>query len=543
MTTHQPLYLQSVDEALRALNSHKAGLETHEAHRRLREYGLNLIKPKKQSLLKRLLEPFASLFVSILVVAMIISLISHEKTDALVISGVLVINSLIYYVQQYSANRVLKSLRSHDITKLKVRRGDEIVDVSSDSIVPGDIVYLDEGMQVPADGRLLEAEALHVDEAVLTGESIPVVKNTTTLIKPVEIYDQTNMVLKGTVVHRGDGVMLVSATGNKTEMGKIGTLVSGADFGRSPIQRKIDSLTAKLAISIGVTVTFVFLLAVARGISFSEALRFSLALAVSVVPEGLPVALTVVLLISAKRLAGVRALVKKISSLETLGAITLIATDKTGTITKNRLSVSGIAHRPEDGDKFGLAVVAGLNGDRELRGDPLDQILEAHFKNYHIPKDWNKLEEYPFDQNLRVSGTLWRRGDENILYIKGAPEVLLDAKQGAENQHFRQELEAFVGKGYRTIAIASHKVQGTPKTLTAEILKEARVDGIIGLADEIRENINQSIAQAKAAGIKVVMLTGDHVATAREVAARIGLVTTAEQVADGALWMQRPRAK
>src|SRR3990167_2107554 len=283
-------YNQSTEEILHNLATNKGGLNNDEAKRRLGIYGLNVLKPKRQSWLKRFLEPFSSIFVSILIVAMIISLWSHEQIDAVVIGFVLVLNAAIYYIQQYSATRDLQTLKQQGLGRVHVKRGGVIIEILNSYLVPGDIVYLQEGLKVPADGYVIEADNLHVDEAILTGESLPVHKNSEALLGIHEIYEQTNMVFMDTLIHNGNGIMVVTATGNQTEIGAISTLISGADLGRSPIERKIDDFTKKLALVIGVVGALVFALALARGISTAEALRFSLALIVSVVPEGLPVA-------------------------------------------------------------------------------------------------------------------------------------------------------------------------------------------------------------------------------------------------------------
>lgn len=523
------------------MHSGHEGLTVHEATERLKRYGPNVLKPRGKHWLKRLIEPFASLFVSVLVVAIIISLLMHEKIDALVIGVVLAINAGIYYAQQYSADKVLKTLKKQDEVDCHVKRGGQMLLLPASQLVPGDIVYLAEGAKVPADGRVLESDNLRIEEAILTGESLPITKVTEQLGGRLEVYDQKNMLFKDTLVHGGEGIMLVTATGNQTQIGHISQLVQTADLERSPIQRKIDDITKKLVIAVACVVVVVFVLALLRGITAADALRFSLAMVVSAVPEGLPVALTVVLLLGAKKLAKVNALVKKISSVETLGAITMIATDKTGTLTKNKLSVAEISHRDQHGKAFAQAVLASLNGSDDLHADPLDAILDDRFTE-HIPKDWKKLKEYPFVQSLRVSGVLWGTPHGQHLFIKGAPEAVLAHSHSSQAHNFKKHLADFTGKGYRTIAVAHKRLDHVPKELDNTTLANLTVDGLLGLADELRDHIADSITEARRAGVKVVMLTGDHVDTARRVAMNIGLASSEQQVAES-YWLDEPHTK
>src|SRR5690606_27544654 len=236
--------------------------------------------------------------------------------------------------QQYSAQKVLRDLRTQEKDAVIVLRNGKSREVPSHDLVPGDIVFLFEGNKVPADGRLLDVSNLQVNESMLTGESLPINKQSDPLPDKLEVFDQTNMVFMGTFVQTGSGRFLVCATGNNTQLGAISNLASSGDHGKTPIERKIDDITKTIVRWVGLAGAAVFAFALLRGISISEAVRFSLSLVVSVVPEGLPVTLTIVLLFSARKMAAHKALVKKMSAIETMGAVTLIATDKTGTITQ-----------------------------------------------------------------------------------------------------------------------------------------------------------------------------------------------------------------
>jgi Ca2+-transporting ATPase len=535
----QKLYNLDQESVLQQLHSSKKGLSKAEVTRRISEHGLNVLSVKKRSLFKRIIEPFADLFVAVLMVAVVISLATHEIFDALVIVFVLVLNAFIYYAQQYSSDKVIKTLRAQDVVRVNVRRGGEIIEVDSENIVPGDIVFLAEGVKIPADGRLIDAENIYINESVLTGESLPVKKSSEVLEGTHQIYDQNNMLFKGTTAHSGSGVMVVGATGMNTELGKITLLATTTDLGRSPIQRKIDDLTKKIIIAVSLLGAVVFVLAIIRGIALAEALRFTISLVVSVVPESLPVALTVVLLFSAKKMASVRALVKKISSIETMGAVTLIATDKTGTLTKNKLTVAQDSFAVKD---KAWVIAATLNGEPGLRADPLDGIL-AQTYGEKIPKGWKKVQDYSFNQDLRMSGALWQYKGQYHLFVKGAPESILQySKKSSALNTAESALDTYVRSGYRTIGMAQKHVTKAPEQLNDVVVKDLEYSGIVGLADELRPGIAGAIAEAKAAGIKVVMLTGDHIETAREVATKVGIASSAAEIQDSAVLVtKRPK--
>lgn len=525
-------YNLTTEESLEHLKSHRDGLSVNEVKLRLEKYGENKLNVKNKPLFKRIIEPFADLFVAVLMIAVVVSLVTREYFDAVVVIFVLILNAFIYYAQQYSSDKVIKTLRTQDVSRVFVRRGGEIIEVASEKIVPGDIIFLSEGVKVPVDGRLVDAENIYINESVLTGESLPVKKSSALLEGSHEIYDQNNMLFKGTTVHSGGGVMVVAATGMQTELGKITRLATSTDLGRSPIQRKIDDLTKKIITAVSILGAIVFILATVRGIALVEALRFTISLVVSIVPESLPVALTVVLLLSAKKMASAKALVKKISSIETMGAVTLIATDKTGTLTKNKLSV---AQDYFVSSEKNTAVRLALNGEVGLRADPLDTILAETFGE-SVPRGWKKLQDYTFNQDLRMSGALWEHDGSLHLYLKGAPEAVLEfSKMNVELRKVQEVLNTYVHSGYRTIAIGHIGLKTKPDLLHESVVKNLTFDGILGLADEVRPGIKSAIAEAKAAGIKIVMLTGDHIETAREIAIKVGIAAQANEIRDSAL--------
>lgn len=532
----RPLYTLDIEQVLHEFKTSRNGLSDHEVKIRQEQFGPNALKGKKTPLWKRLVEPFSSVFVVVLLVALVLSILEHKTADAIVIGVIVVVNALIYYVQQASVTRVLKTLRQQDIALIDAIRGGHTVRLPSEELTFGDIVHIAEGVKVPADGRLIDANQLQVDEAVLTGESLPVRKYAAALTGEHPLYEQKNMLFKGSYIKGGTGLMVVTAIGDSTELGSINKLANSVEITKSPIEEKIDSFTRKLMVAIVACAGVAVALAVMRGTTLDEAFRFSLTLVVSAVPEGLPVALTIVLLLSARRMARVNALVKKISSIETMGAVTMIATDKTGTITQNKLSIAERMTTHSRSNSFDEVIRASLNGSGDHASDPLDDILGDAVDHIQLPPNWHKVKDYPFNQQLRLSGVLWQHGNGYTLYVKGAPEQVLSHCSPHSHQAQRDTgLQQFTSKGYRTIAFAHKDFAAAPQHMDHVALSAMSFDGFIGMADELRPRIAEAVAQAQQAGIKVVMLTGDHVATAGHIAQQVGIAEGRHQVQDSAI--------
>lgn len=533
------LYNLTIHEVLAALKTTQDGLAQSEAERRLQEYGPNSQTVPKVALWRRIIEPFTSLFVLILLFALILSVFEHKWFEAIIIGVIVNVNALIYYFQQFSVNQVLKTLKKQDIVKAMVEREGKTSELSSELLVPGDIVHVGEGTKIPADGRLIQAERLQADEALLTGESQLVHKHAGALEGQHEIYDQANMLFKGTYVRSGAGLLVITATGNSTQLGAINELAAEADNGLTPIERKINDVTKKILIAIGLIGLVIFTLAAVRGIAIEEALRFSLTMIVSAVPEGLPVALTIVLLFSARRMAKFHALVKKVSAMETLGAVTLIMTDKTGTITQNKLSVAETYTTHSTAHSFQEVLRLSLNGDETYVEDPLDSLLLSTVKDVTVPHTWAKLKDFPFDQQLRMSATVWQHHQGFTLYVKGAPEQVLQYCQANDKTStIKGWLTQSTSHGYRTIALAHIDIPQAPDELSQQVLQNLHFDGFVGLSDQLRPGIAEAVKQAHAAGIKVAMLTGDHVQTAGFIAEQVGIARDQNQIGDSSILAQ-----
>lgn len=520
-------YKENKEQLYEILETSQQGLTAHEATSRLKKYGPNQLAIKKEPLWKILIEPFSNVFVAVLAAAAIVSLLSHESLDAVIIATIIVVNSLIFYSQQYATTRVLRSLKKHSIQQVTVIRDGQELTISSVNLVPGDAIVLNEGERVPADARIVHTDNLRVNESSLTGESGPVHKQASTLSSDKQIYEQNNMVFQGTHILAGSARAMVVETGSRTEFGKIADLASD-EKSKSPVQAKIDQLVTMLVKVVGVLAVIVFVLALARGIPSGEALRFVLSLTVSAVPEGLPVALTVIIVLGMRRMAAQKALVRSFKAIEDVGLVTTIATDKTGTLTKNHLTLT-------DSWSLGdikVSEIAGHTIDRTVTAaDPLDQAIKEGTAGHHkSPPD--KL--YPFDLAIRMSGAYSRT--KQIIYIKGSPEHVLAKSDLHAEQHRAAEsaMHSFASKGHRVIAFAIYKAAGTPPENLSSLQKgKLKFVGFVAFADELRPEAKRAIHAAHDAGISVRLITGDHYETAYNIGKQIGLAQHPDQVIQG----------
>lgn len=530
-----PFYTKTVRQTLKELQVSEHGLAITDAEERLRVYGPNSIKVSGEPLWRKLIEPFANVFMLVLFIAVIIS-ISHGATlDAVIIGTIMMISASIYYIQRFSTERILRSLQKHDAQTVDVMRDGRMVEIDSSQLVPGDIISLSEGEKIPADARLLEARALRIDESQLTGESVPIDKQTDVLRGDKEVYEQSNMLFQGSFLVAGEARAVVTTTGNDTEFGQLAALTKDAN-NESPVQQKIDRLlTQIIGVVVGIALV-AFTLSTLRGVDIGESLRFVIALSVSAVPESLPVAISVILVLGMRRMAAKKALVRTMSSIETIGVITTIATDKTGTLTKNQLTVHE-TWQPEGTDASFVSLLSrAINHAPHKLHDPLDTALENYAQSKHVKHSSQPpLLSLPFDQTVAMSGNLWHSGSEYDLIVKGAPEQVLARSDLTESEHERASviLHNLTSNGYRVIALA-HTTLTRPISEFDDLPKKKRLhfDGFAAVADVLRPEAKRAIQSALAAGVTVRMITGDHFETAYHIGRKLGMVTERDQVFD-----------
>lgn len=528
-------YASSVRETLRELGTTERGLPTTEIDERRQRYGANTINITGHPWWQALIAPFASVFMAVLLAAACISLFTGAILDAGMIFIIMGVSAAIYYVQRFTTERILRTLRRHQIQYVSVRRNDLVTQIEATQLVVGDIIVLSEGEKIPADARLIKTRSLTINESQLTGESLPIAKQTDALPEGKDIYDQSNMVFEGSFVISGDGAAVVTAVGNATEFGQI-TRLASAITTDSPVQKSVDQLISWL-ISVVVGIAIVsFTLALLRGMSLFGSLELVIALSVSAIPESLPVAISVILVFGMRRMAAKKALVRTMRSIETIGATTAIATDKTGTLTKNELQVAELWHPEGSHTHTRTAMLHSVNRREALLLDPLDSAIVTYLQHNDLSLPHQQaLLSLPFDPRSAMSGNVWHSGAQYALYVKGAPEQVLLRCDLTENEHEQAtaKLHSLAGNGYRVIALA-HTTLEKPIATISDLPKRHRLTfaGFAAINDTIRPEARMAIKTAAKAGIAVYMVTGDHYETAFHIGRELGIVTSRNQVFD-----------
>ena len=571
-TERQPVWAVSGEEALAQLGASARGLSEDDARRRLERHGPNRLreKPPRPAWLK-FFDQFKDMLVLVLIGAAALAGAIGDIKDAVVILVVIVFNACLGFYQEYRAEATLAALKKMLAQHARVRRGGEALEIPAEELVPGDIVLLEAGDRIPADARVLAAHNAEVAEAALTGESHAVGKHADALT-PGEhpLAERFNTVFMNTVVTRGRIEALVAATGMETEMGRITGLLESAQENPTPLQIQLDGLGKRLAIIAGVVVALIFVLGILRGDPLVQTIMTSIALAVAAIPEGLPAVVTVTLAIGMHRMAKNRAIVKKLSAVETLGSTSVICSDKTGTLTLNQMTARNLFYRgrrfavsgegyvgegeiaAEDNlplpDFLPLLAPAALCVDSRIRdgqliGDPTEGALLALAMKGGIAPDSlaehrPRIAEIPFDSAHKFMVTFHHDGVWVRMLVKGAPDVLLaradryldvdgGAQLGAEMRAaFEAENARFAGQAMRVLAVASRDIPATDFDPAGDLMAWAQqltLVGLVGIIDPPRPEARDAIRLCKLAGIQVKMITGDHALTAAAIARELGL--------------------
>lgn len=535
-------YNKSVKDSATSLHTNlETGLSSKEVLRRRKKFGENSLTLKTTPLWKKLLEPFTDLFMIILVVALVLSILQQSWTEVIVIALDMVLDVTVFYIQRFSTEHVLNSLKEKTVQKVTVLRSGEEVEIESLELVPGDIIILHEGDRIPADGRIISESGLLTNESMLTGESDSIEKDAKAISGKKKVYEQRNMVFSGSFVVTGASKILVTATGNSTEYGKIASLASGANIS-SPIQEKINKLVVRIAVVILALAGIILAVQLFDGIAFYDAIQFTLAMIVSAVPEDLPIVTAIILALGAVRLAKKNALIKELRAIENIGVISTVASDKTGTLTENRLSLRDYYNPDKNkslrNNEAFLRVIAESAVPPDSATDPLDLAIWQFIKSEAgYLADSRPLKTYAFDQSLKTSGNLFEDKRGNLrLIIKGAPETVLEKCTGlskSERETAETYLKKFSESGYKVIALASatvkHEINELSRLKKSDIFK---FRGLIAIADTIRSGVTDAIESATSAGVKVKMVTGDHAATAFAIGRELRLCTEFSEVLD-----------
>ncbi len=538
------LYNQSTKAVLEDLGvDSKNGLSESEVEKRRQKYGKNSINIEKTPFLRVLLEPFMDIFMLVLLVALILSAVQRNWLEAATIGAIMIADAAIYYIQRFSTERILRSLRRELTQAVVVRRSGKEISVDVAQLVPGDIVILHEGDRIPADGRIISESGLLSNESMLTGESDAIAKDAGALDGEKKVYERTNMVFSGSFVITGSAEFVVTATGNNTEYGRIASLASHLGE-ESPIQVKMDKLVRQIALVVVGLAIIVFIIQMIEGIGLLSALEFTLAMIVSAVPEGLPIAISIILALGARRMARKKALVRELQAIESIGVVTTIAADKTGTLTENRLALQEIWSPGGKDDKLlarlAAAVLPELSIDDDshsVMNDPLDTCILAYLREQEAPLCRQEPEQsYTFDQGLKLSGNLYMEEEGDFrLELKGAPETILMRSQLSNEKMIEAEekLKELAESGYKVLALASAKIPAPVNELEdLESSLTFRFEGFFAVADALRKEAPIAIRQTAAMGVKTKMVTGDHADTAYAIGRELGLAASPDQVLD-----------
>jgi Ca2+-transporting ATPase len=580
LATHDWHVLSSEDVA-RALDSRLPdGLGSDEAARRLSELGPNeLAEGKRTSPVVQFLAQFTSPLVLVLLAAAVISAVVHDWKDSVIIGIILFLNGVIGFVQEHRADRAMDALRNMTVPRTRVRRDGSVGEVAATELVPGDVCLLGAGDLVPADGRVVDSAELRISEAPLTGESEPVSKSADPLdTAETPLGDRRNMVYKGTSVVHGRGEVLITATGMGTELGRIAASLVSARKAETPLQRRLDRLGKALGASALGICAVLFVIGVLRGERVEDVLMTAIALAVAAIPEGLPAVLTVTLALGARRMAQRKAIVRSLPAVEGLGSVTTICSDKTGTLTLNQMTVTDVraqggqwqrkegegtafvalptgdarGHQPPEGLLLAAALCndAAVDAGGSAVGDPTEVALliaagEAGVDVQALAAQYPRIGERPFTSATKWMSTAHRTKDGTLICAKGAPEAILPrcstvlapggeaAIDEAAAQKVMRDVEGLASQGRRVLAIAERRLAVAEPGET-DLEQGFALLGLVGIMDPPRPEAAAAIGECQSAGIRTVMITGDHAITARAIASSLGMVAPDAEVLTGA---------
>ena len=542
------------------------GLTSEEAAELLEQFGKNeIISGHKIRPLEIFISQFKSFLILILFIAAILASLAGEKLDTIVIIVIIVLNSIFGFIQEYRAEKAIAALKHMVVTRVRVIRDGKEIEINTVDLVPGDAFIIEEGQKIPADGKLVEAVNLQLNEASLTGESLPVSKK----VNESE-EDDKFFIFMGTIAEKGKGMAIVTATGMKTKFGKIASLLKDIKEEPTPLQKHLDVLGKQLGIIAVFGAILVFGFGFLHGGEILETMLTGASLAVAVVPEGLPAIVTITLAVGVQRMSRRQSIIRKLSSIEAIGSVDVICSDKTGTMTKNEMIVrkvwvdgqtfdvedeklnnKGFAQLLRIGILCNDASILEENGKLTILGDRTEGslLVLAKEKGVDIKEYKGKgsaIEEFPFDSSLKRMSVVWSEGSKKEIYVKGAPEIIIsrstkilsDGKltdlDTSEKKKLSKVVEDLAGNGFRLLGFGYKEFKGEPDKIGRdEVEKDLIFVGIVAIADPPRDEVKEAIKLAKNAGIKVVMITGDNPLTAKAIGAEIGLIEGNEKVISG----------
>lgn len=561
----------SSDEVISGLETSKSGLSLSEVKKRQQEFGPNRLDEKKSAgPLIRFLAQFHNLLIYVLIVAAIITTLMQHYIDSIVIMGVVFVNAIIGFVQEGKAKKALEAIKNMLSPSAIVIREGERDTIESTELVPGDIVILEAGDKVPADLRIIEAKGLQTQEAALTGESVPIEKNIEKVPTDSSIGDQTNMCFSGTLVTSGHAKGVVTSIGKDTQIGQISTMISNIEAMTTPLLKAMHTFSKWLTVAIIFLSSLVFIFAyILREFGITESFMAAVALSVAAIPEGLPAILTITLAIGVQRMASQKAIIRKLPAVETLGSVSTICSDKTGTLTRNEMMVQTITTpkksfqvsgeglsskgefhlddeviEPSEYKDLQLLIKSSiLCSDAQVKiieeqvkvsGDPMEGalIIAGHKADLYANKlnqEYTRLDHIPFTSENRYMATLNQFEDGTKILIKGAPEKVLEICQlnAEDNKFWYEQIEKMTSSGERVLAVAIIEANKDKKELNEKDLDtKAEILGLLGLIDPPRSEAISAVKECQRAGINVKMITGDHAGTAKAIGIQLNLSNT-----------------
>ena len=539
------MYSKNEEEIFKILNSNIDGLDSKETDRRLNDYGQNIILNKKKTLwVLRFLKQFNdTMIIILLVVALLLYFYgyfySHEYTDTIVILFVVFINAIVGFIQEEKAALILRDLKKYETSTCKVKRSDKIIVINTKELVPGDIIYLESGETVPADIRILSCESLKVDESTLTGESVPVQKSANVLKENLILQEQKNMLFLGTSITNGKCTGIVISTGKNTEIGKIALSLNEIDRIETPLQLKIKELSKKITFIVFIILIFIFILALINKYTILEIIMLCSSLAVAAIPEGLPTVITITLSVGISNLAKKKTIVKQMQAVETLGAIDIICSDKTGTITQNKMTVKEEYVIDENMLNYICALCNdGLIYEDKYVGDPTETCLYDYLYNKKIDslklrKKCRRILDIPFDSDRKMFTTLNRIDNDVYILCKGSMDSLIEKVNLTKNEQkeILDKVKNLSKNALRTLGFAYKKLDYIPKDIKELEKEESNLSfaGILGMIDPPRESVKKSVYLCKNAGIRPIMITGDSIDTATAIAKNVGIISNDDE--------------
>ena len=553
-------HLKHTDAVCEELRTSPSGISTEEAAVRLGQYGPNELKEKKKRTpFMMFLDQFRDFMILVLIAAAVISGFIGELSDTIAIVVIVVLNAVVGFIQEYRAEKAMEALKKMAALTATVIRNGMPETIPSSGLVPGDVVMLEAGRIVPADIRVIEAANLRIEEAALTGESVPAEKHAGVLDdEDLPLGDRTNMAFKGTIVSYGRGAGIVVATGMSTELGKIASMLQEEEEVLTPLQKRLAAFGKKLAVAVLAICAIVFGIGILRGEQVMLMLLTAISLAVAAIPEALPAVITISLALGAKKLVRRNALIRRLPAVETLGSVTYICSDKTGTLTMNRMTVEelfvdgktvkelDVRENGDAGDpgRYSLAALALSNDAQEdteggVIGDPTETALYSFaskhgFDKKELEKIHKRVAEIPFDSERKCMTTCHTWEDGFISFTKGATDVLIersenilssDGLKAVDKEELQAVNAAMAASGLRILCIAKKEWDRLPEDISPDNMEKGlTILGLVGMMDPPREEAKDAVAMCRAAGIRPVMITGDHPLTAQTIAKRLGML-------------------